>query len=159
MWYPTVLHKVNIINDRASIMRNYGESTQDRIVLNIPYEIKDSEVGNVKTLYYNPYPSDGIVPSEGLYLMQDHLIGGKKYLLPKQWEKQTNDMLAKTMTFNDRDGFDFFAVGDCEITEPVSDEDYLDGFYDYMNDKYDEVYAITSVSKFTVIPHFEITGK
>lgn len=86
-------------------------------------------------------------------------VAGKKYMLPKEWENQTNNLLAQTITFNDRSGFDFFAVGDYGSTNPIADNDFTEGFYDYMNDKYDEVYAITSVSKLTVIPHFEITGK
>ena len=41
----------------------------------------------------------------------------------------------------------------------LSDNDYVEGFYDYMNSTFDGVYAITSVAKFDLIPHFEITGK
>lgn len=31
-------------------------------------------------------------------------------------------------------------------------------FYNHVNDEYDYVFAITSVAKYTAIPHFEIMG-
>lgn len=86
------------------------------------------------------------------------MIAGKSYLTPKAWDRQTNDLLPQTITFTPGEKFDFFYVG--EWTEdPIADDDYENGFYDYMNSTYDGVYAVTSVSKLGVIPHFEITGK
>ena len=42
----------------------------------------------------------------------------------------------------------------------VVDDDYRDGFYQYMNNNRDNVYKITSVGgPYTVIQHFEILGK
>lgn len=130
MWYPTILRNVNINSDKANILSNYGEQSQDRVVLNVKYDNVD---GN-------------------------KVVCGKRYLLPKEWEAQTNDVLAETITFASGQGFDFFLIGEYEESV-INDEDYLDGFYNYMNDKYDNVYAITSVSEFSVIPHLEITGR
>ena len=42
---------------------------------------------------------------------------------------------------------------------PIADADYRNGFYNYMNKHYDNVFAISTVSKFNLIPHFEIGAK
>lgn len=60
------------------------------------------------------------------------------------------------ITFHDGDLFDFFWEG--EWTETVNDEDYPNGFFDYMKKNHDMVFAITSVARYSVIPHFEIMG-
>lgn len=130
MWYPTILHNVNLNMDKATIVQTYGESSADNVMLNIAYEVNNG----VKT------------------------IAGKKYMLPKEWDGQTHEECAQTITFTSGEDFDFFLVGEYP-EEPVSDDEYIDGFYNFMNQKYDEVYAITSVGIFSVIPHLEITGK
>lgn len=130
MWYPTVLFGVNLNIDRASIVSKYGENAKDNAVLNVKYK----NVGKHK------------------------VIEGKPYIMPKEWEGQTNDKLSSTVTFADGEFFDFFIVGQYPEV-PINDDDYENGFYDYMNSKYDQVFAITSVSEFSVIPHLEITGK
>lgn len=130
MWYPTILRNVNINSDKANIRTNYGEQSQDNIVLNVQYELAD---GN-------------------------KVVAGKRYLLPKEWDAQTNDVLAETITFNSGQGFDFFLIGEYE-EDVIDDNDYIDGFFNYMNDKFDNVFVVTSVSEFSVIPHLEITGR
>lgn len=42
---------------------------------------------------------------------------------------------------------------------PVNDDDYPDGFFEYMKGTYDDVYNITTVDVFKTIPHFEVGGK
>jgi len=130
MWYPTILHDVNINTDKANIVAKYGEKSSDRTILNVKYEMQ----GDAK------------------------VVGGKEYFLPKEWQKQINDNLPTSITFTSGEAFDFFIVGEYS-EEPINDEDYLNGFYDYMNANYDNVFVVTSVSEFSVIPHFEITGK
>lgn len=130
MWYPTVLSDVNLNIDKANIVARYGEESKDTCVLNVRYK----NVNGTK------------------------VVDGKPYLLPKEWDAQTNDKLASTITFTSGEDFDFFFVGEYP-TEPIADDDYMDGFYNYMNDRYDQVFAISSVSEFSVIPHLEITGR
>lgn len=82
------------------------------------------------------------------------LVADKPWMPPLEWD-QTVDSL----TFASGTDFDFFWKGewDGSITQ---DADYGDeGFYGYMNRTHDYVFAITSVSIFSVIPHFEIVGK
>ena len=130
MWYPTVLRGVNFMSDRSAIVQKYGEQSKDNAVVNVRYDNVNGKV----------------------------FVAGKEYFQPKEWDRQTNDMLTKTITFTPGEKFDFFYVGEYS-EEPISDDDYMEGFYDYMNSTFDGVFAITSVAKLDLIPHFEITGK
>lgn len=130
MWYPTVLRGVNFMSDRSAIVQKYGEQSKDNAVVNVRYDNVNGKV----------------------------FVVGKEYFPPKEWDRQTNDMLAETITFTPGEKFDFFYLGEYS-EEPISDDDYMEGFYDYMNSTFDGVYAITSVAKLDLIPHFEITGK
>lgn len=130
MWYPTVVRNVNLLIDKAAIVAKYGAESKDNAILNIHYQTVDGQI----------------------------LIDGKPYLPPKEWERQTNDKLAESITFTSGTDFDFFMLGEYPTTNPIADDDYVDGFYNHVNDEYDYVFAITSVAKYTPIPHFEIMG-
>ena len=133
VWYPTILHGVNLNVDKASIVAKYGSNSQDNAVLNVKYHSGDDAV----------------------------MVSDKRYLLPKEWNRQTEDVLAESLTFTaGTQEFDFFYVGEWESEEPIADSDYANsGFYSYMKKTYDEVFSITSVAKYSVIPHFEVVGK
>ena len=132
IWYPTVLRGVNLNVDKASIIAKFGSNSQDNALLNIKYHIGDHDV----------------------------MVGNKRYLLPKEWVKQPEDAFAESLTFTaGTQEFDFFYVGEWGSTAPIEDSTYDNGFYSYMKKFYDEVFAITSVSKFSVIPHFEVVAK
>ena len=77
-------------------------------------------------------------------------IGDKTYLPPKEWLLSDKD---STVTFTEGG---FFVSG--EYTDVVSDDDYTDGYYSHIRETHDDCYLITTVQKFTVIPHFEIGG-
>lgn len=130
MWYPTVIDGVNLLIDKAAIVAKYGAESKDNAILNIHYQTVDGQI----------------------------LIDGKPYLPPKEWDAQTNDLLAGSITFTSGTDFDFFMLGEYPTTEPIRDDDFVDGFYNHVNDEYDFVFAITSVAKYTAIPHFEIMG-
>ena len=130
MWYPTVLRGVNFMSDRSAIVQKYGEQSKDNAVVNVRYDDVNGKA----------------------------FVDGKEYFQPKEWDRQTNDRLSETITFTPGEKFDFFYIGEYS-KEPISDDDYMEGFYDYMNSTFDGVYAITSVAKLDLIPHFEITGK
>ena len=130
IWHPHVLSGVNLIVDKAVIAEKYGEVSKDNAVMNVKYRFVDGSI----------------------------MIGDKPYLQPKEWENQTNDKLSESITFsNESTEFDFFMLGDYGSKEPILDED--GDFYSEMQKRYDYVFAITSVAKYSVIPHFEITGK
>lgn len=130
MWYPTVIHGVNIQIDKAAIIAKYGSESKDNAILNIHYNTVNGQI----------------------------MIDGKPYFPPKEWERQTNDKLPETITFTSGVDFDFFMLGEYPTTNPIADDDYIDGFYNYVNDEYDFVFAITSVAQYSAIPHFEIMG-
>ena len=130
IWHPHVLSGVNLIVDKAVINAKYGEVSKDNAVMNVKYRLVD---GNI-------------------------MIENKPYLPPKEWENQTNDKLPESITFSgEGNQFDFFMLGDYGSEEPILDE--YGEFYSDMQKKHDYVFAITSVAKYSVIPHFEITGK
>lgn len=125
IWYPTVIHNVNLIVDKSSLIAKYGAESKDNASLNIRYS-------------------------------GDCIVEEKKWMPPKEWRKQHSE---KTLTFSDGQSFDFFYVGEWEDITPIADDDYQDGFYDYMNSNYDYVFVISSVAKYSVIPHFEILAR
>ena len=132
MWFPTVLNGVNLNIDRASIVERMGAESKDKVIVNVRY----------------------------MTINNEKQIEGKTYKTPKIWDAQVVEELPTTITFTpDSDKFDFFVVGEYGDGQPINDDDYPDGFFDYMSNAYDYVFAITSVSEFSVIPHFEITGK
>jgi hypothetical protein len=131
MWYATVLHGVNVIVDKSAIIAKYGEKSQDSAVLNIRYRREDTDI----------------------------YVGKKRYLPPKEWSRQMDDALSASITFASGQQFDFFMIGEWDGGAVVDDDTYTEGFYEHANRRYDFVFAITSVSQFSVIPHFEITAK
>ncbi len=134
VWYPTILHNVNLNMDKAAIMAKYGMESQDNAVLNVRYKQNGA----------------------------NKMVDGKLWLPPKEWDKQTNDMLPLTLTFSSGSAFDFFWLGEWGGSSQINDGDYTAdaGFYGYMNRLHDYVFAITSVGgPYSVIPHFEIMGR
>ena len=128
-WYPFLIEKVHLIMDKSIIISTYGEQSQDNAKLHIRY-----------------------LPTQ-----KGAAVGEKTYLLPKEWEK--NGDPEKNFTLGHGDNFDFIMEGDYGSSEPISDDDYPKGFYNYMNKNYDNVFAISTVSKFNLIPHFEIGAR
>lgn len=62
-----------------------------------------------------------------------------------------------TFTLAEGNNASFYMEGTAPLFS-ASDDSYLDGFFDYMNSHYD-VFTITSVAKYSVIPHFEIIAR
>ena len=131
VWFPTVIHGVNLNIDRAAIVAKYGAQSADSVVLNVRY----SFAGDNK------------------------IVAGKPWLPPKEWAELINDELGAALTFKGGTVFDFFYVGEWPDSKPIADTEYNGGFYTYVNQEYDNVFAITSVGLYTLIPHFEILGK
>lgn len=129
MWFPHVLTNVNFNADKSVIVSKYGEESKDNAVLNVKYQNVDYK----------------------------KIICGKPYLNPLEWEKQVNDELSKSITFAQGNDFDFFMLGDYGSEEMIKDDKGT--FFRDIQQEYDNVYAITSVAEYTVIPHFEIVGK
>lgn len=130
-WFPTIIKNVNLNIDKSAIQAKYGPESQDNAVLMIRYTTKNGAI---------EIASDSDEK--------------KPWMPPKEWDK-TED----SITFTSGANFDFFWLG--EWTEGiVTDADYPEeGFYNHMNRTKDYVFAITSVARYSIIPHFEIMGK
>ena len=133
-WYPSVIAGVHLIIDRAIIISTYGEQATDNARLHIQYE--PSEDGAVVTL------ADG---------------SKRTYMTPKTFRASGDP--DENITFSFGDNFDFIMEGMYSEPGPINDEAYKSGFFNYMNKNFDNVFAISSVSKFNLIPHFEIAAK
>ena len=83
-------------------------------------------------------------------------VGNYTYLLPKEFQSQAD--VSDKITFQTGEDFDFFWLGVWNGTT-ISDGDYQRGFFDYMVKTYDNVFAVSSVAKYSVIPHFEVMGR
>ena len=91
------------------------------------------------------YSDDGY----GVYL------GNNVYAVPpNEYEGER-----KTVTFASGDNFSFFMNGIYDGECITDDSQYPQGFYNYMNETHAEVYAISSVAKYSVIPHFEVMAR
>lgn len=133
IWYPKVLTGVDLVNDRAAITAKYGADSSDRAKLHVRY--KKDELGRIQ-------------------------IGNYTFLNPKQWESLPNEEMGDYITFETGQYFDFFMEGEYKVDTPIEDDDYKEGFYNFIVKNYDNVFAITSVSSpYTLIKHFEIMGK
>lgn len=129
MWFPHVFKGVNLIVDKAVMVSKYGAENKDNAVLNVKYNLDGKNID----------------------------IDKKLYLEPTQWRQQTEDLQPDILTFKAGNDFDFFMLGDYGSEETVIDAD--DTFFREIQKQYDNVFAITSVSRYSVIPHFEILGK
>ena len=131
LWIPTVIHNVDLNVDKAAIIAKYGENATDNARLHVRCEVKDGEI----------------------------IVGNKKYYPPKAWRAQSQNEAASSITFAAGQNFDFFVLDEWKSEEPISDAEYVDGFYNFCNNLYDFCFAITSVAQYSVIPHFEIMAK
>lgn len=77
------------------------------------------------------------------------------YVSPKAYAALENG--ADAVTFQPQT--DFIYMGEYENAEPINDDDYEAGFYDYVNSRRDGVYKIISAVFYSLIPHFEIGVK
>lgn len=134
LWFPVVLRGVDLNIDKGFIAAKYGEGSKDNAILHVKYEEKNGET----------------------------FIGERRWLPPKEWDAQTVDQMAATITFTSGDAADFIYAGAWPDNQPIEDDDPRwgrTGFYNYLNAERDYVFQITSVAKYSVIPHFEILAK
>lgn len=132
-WYPHILSGVDLITDHGAILKKYGPDSTDNAALHIAYTQDGAKV-----------------------MIQQSDGSAVPWMAPKAWAAQVNDDLPDSITFGTED---FFWQGEW-TGGVVTEGDYRNGFYQYMNSNRDNVYKITSSGgPYTVIPHFEILGK
>ena len=129
-WYATEIPGVYLSLDKSEIQSRLGDQSSDNALLHIRYK----RVNGVPT------------------------IAGKTFRFPKDWG--LNDNKEKSITFQSGGEFDFFMVGKWTGNKIIKESEYDYGFYDFMNETYDNVYAITSVGgPYNLLPHFVISGR
>lgn len=85
-------------------------------------------------------------------------VAGKRLLLPKEWQKDSAPETA--ITFTSGEDADFFWAGEWDGSNIIPDDGYgLLGFRDYMEKHFDNVFEVSSVARFYVIPHLEVVGR
>lgn len=85
------------------------------------------------------------------------VVGGKCYLPPIIWQAEEDP--AKAITFQTGANCDIFIEGAWSDNVPVDDDAYSGGFLQHLLDTRDGVWTVSSASMFSLIPHFEVTGK
>lgn len=131
-WRAAVLSGVDLNADRAALIAQYGAESKDKAILHVRY-----------------------IPGEDGPLIQS---GPDAYtaLAPKEYAGDEG-----TVTFRPASAgevLDFFLDGVWDGESVIQDGDYDAGFFDHLSSTRDGVYTITSVARYSVIPHFEILG-
>lgn len=144
MWVPTVIEGVHLIVSKSSTWSSNGGKNADNAKLHVRYKHESGEC--VITC----------APDLGGYGDTE-----KVWHEPKAWRRAPDGEKEITFSHGENDDFDFFVEGAItEFTEPIIDDNFERvGFYGYMNSMYDNVFVITGVQKFNLIPHFEITAR
>lgn len=133
-WKATVLPHVDLNADRAAIIAKYGAESKDKASLHVRY---------------TPAASGDSVDGANSKLFA--VKGPKEYT--------GTDGTIAFRTASSGEVVDFFMVGEWHGEETINDGDYDTGFYNHMSATRDGVYTITSVARYSVIPHFEILGR
>ena len=148
---PTVLTGVHLIMDQSAVWNNYGGQQSDNIRLHVRYQIVNGK----------------------------SIVESKKYIEPKEWKRLESYDGMITFRYSNGNDFDFFIKDAFKADkDSLADEITIDGkkvscksgmindsyysrhgFYNYLNKTYDHVFAVTAVSQYNVIPHFEIMAR
>lgn len=144
VWVPTVIPGVHLVISKSSDWSGSAGGSSGDVKLNIRYRRSGNDI--LIRCLTTPQGSSAYY---------------KRWYERKQWRRLPDKRNALTFSYGDNDGFDFFVEGVfTEFASPISDLDFgRSGFYNHVNAEYDNVFAINSVSRFDVIPHFEITAK
>lgn len=129
LWYPTVIEGVHMDALAAAAAARYGQRSDGRATVLIPY-----------------FRVEGAVT-----------LAGKLYVPPKLWQRVEEPELY--VTFTGGESFDFFVGGAWEQPGPVEDGLWSGGFYDHMARTRDDVFAVTQVYRYNALPHFEVVGR
>lgn len=141
LWYPTVISHTQLQIDTAANLRERGPESADSASLHIVYnrDGTDTIIGGIIRL-----AEDG---KETV---------SKPYMSPKKWLLAEDKSAAVTFA-KDKD---FFYHGAWDGSDLIADSAYgKKGFYDYMKRNEDEVFLISNIGKYNLLPHFEIGGK
>ena len=132
-WRATVLPHVDLNSDEAALIAKYGADSKAKASLHIRYVVGD----------------DGVLVRYGL----------TSYLVKRPKEYTGADGTIAFRPVSPGEVTDFFMAGVWDGEPTINDGDFDTGFFDYLSAIRDGVYTITSVARYSVIPHFEILGR
>lgn len=81
--------------------------------------------------------------------------GAKRYIGAKEYARCSNPH--GYFTFDTEKDFVYRGIWNGEMV--INEDDYECGFYSYMNSEFDDVYKITSSEFYSLLPHFEVSGR
>lgn len=144
IWIPTIIDGVHLVSKKSSDWYGSGSPGSNDTKLNILYKKVDGDI-LVKCRDIND-------PCCVFY---------KKWYNRREWWKLSGAEDGLTFSYGENNEFDFFIEGVfVDFCSPIRESDFERiGFYNYMVSEYEDVYAINSVQRFSLIPHFEITAK
>ena len=146
---PTVLEGVHLVIDHSNTWNSYGGQQADNVRLHVRYT-----------------PSGSVA-----------MVGNKRYYEPKEWRGLTSFDDCITFRYGSDNDFDFFVkgvyvpefgsisnrimIGGNLVSGTFIVDDFYErhGFYNHLNKMYDHVFAITTVSQYNLLPHFEIMAR
>lgn len=140
-------------NDTVTIFNRRGDMWYPTTLYNVDFNGDKASIN----AHYGYESSDAAKLHIRYKTTEEGIVAGDSFFLrPKVYDNLLDP--AGYFTLAAGEGFSFFVVGEYG-NEAVSDDDYTTGFYDYMNANHDDVYAVTSVAIYSVIPHIEVVGK
>lgn len=80
-------------------------------------------------------------------------IQSYKYMKSLEWRRSEEKNQCLTLSETD-----FFMEGSFDMVVSVNDDDYPQGFFEHMKKTYDDVYGITSISRYDTIPYIAVGG-
>ena len=129
MWFPHIIHNVDLVIDRASVIAKYGVESNDVAKLHIKY-------------------------ANGMLIENKPYLESKEW-----YKLTTDELKDHITFNPDGNFFDFFIVGEYESEDPIMDDDYQEGFYEHMEDDYACYVISSVSSPYKIIPHFELLAR
>lgn len=133
-WKAIVLPHVDLNADQAAIIAKYGAESKDKASLHVRF---------------TPTASGDSVKG----------VNSKLFAVKGLKEYAGNEGTIAFRPAASGEVVDFFMVGEWDGEDTINDSDFNKGFYNYMSATRDGVYTVTSVARYSVIPHFEILGR
>jgi len=144
IWLPTVISGVHLIVGKSTSWDKSGGRNANDVRLHVRYR-RDGD--KVLVCCASPNASEGVIY--------------KQWYEPKAWKRLLTPEDSITFSFGEDSDFDFFIEGKFdEYPSPISDDNFgFKGFYGYITENYDNVFAVKSVNRYNLIPHFEIQAR
>ena len=135
VWRATVLHNVDLNADKTVLLARLGPQSDAKAKLHVRFSVTAQGDAEIST--------------------------GALIVEPKQYAASVAaDQAAITFRAAETgETPDFFIFGEWTGAGVISDDDYPDGFANYMFSIKDRCYSIEAAARYSVIPHYEILAR